>query len=94
MTTKRATNPKPIRYVYHLTYAAKQDAFVCKVDGAIVLSGTFRDGMIEAMRRILCDAWLYFGQRSELIIHRKDGTIGKGSSSRRTYGGDPKRSKG
>jgi hypothetical protein len=34
------------------------------------------------------------GETVELIIKNLDGTIGKGSSSRSTYGPDPKRRKG
>lgn len=81
---------KPKRYEYHITYDRKSKMWVCKVGGAIVFWGSDRDFLIADIAWQL-ETWAAkFGQHSELIIHNKDGTIGKGSSSRRTYGADPK----
>lgn len=81
---------KQKRYEYHITYDAKAKMWVCKVGGAIFRAENDRDSLGCVVAWDL-DYWsTAFGQRSELIIHRKDGTIGKGSSSRRTYGADPK----
>jgi len=44
----------------------------------------------EYCREMLAEEGVY----SDLIIKNKSGKIGKGGSSRRTYGGDPEDSKG
>lgn len=38
--------------------------------------------------------WEVDGHPTELVIFNRDGRIGKGASSRRTYGRDPSRTKG
>lgn len=38
--------------------------------------------------------WAKTGGNAELFIHNKDGSIGKGSHGRRTYGKDPRKSRG
>ena len=84
----------PKRYEYHVTYDAAANLWVCKVGGALFDRCPQRDHLINRVDMPL-SVWAQVGsQHSELIIHRKDGTIGKGSSSRRTYGGDPKGTKG
>lgn len=81
---------KQKRYEYHITYDAKAKMWVCKVGGAISRAENDRDYVVCMVAWDL-EYWsTAFGQRSELIIHNKNGTIGKGSSSRRTYGADPK----
>lgn len=80
---------KPKRYEYHITYDRKAKMWVCKVGGAAVNSADWKEWLVSHVSGYLA-MFVKFGQHSELIIHRKDGTIGKGSSSRRTYGADPK----
>ena len=87
---------KPKRYEYHVTYDAAANLWVCKVGGARFAASYLcetRHSFIESVADLL-EIFKQHGQHSELIIHRKDGTIGKGSSSRRTYGGDDPKSKG
>lgn len=81
---------KPKRYEYRITYDRKSKLWVCKAEGAIIQQEESRTWIIHEVSSWLADWYDMFGQHSELIIHRKDGTIGKGSSSRRTYGGDPR----
>lgn len=85
---------KPKRYEYHVTYDAASDLWVCKVGDALFHYERYRDALIRNVAWRLAFFTSMLGQHSELIIHRKDGTIGKGSSSRRTYGGDDPKSKG
>lgn len=87
--------PKPKRHEYHITYDFVSDSWVCKVGGAIVeLGWDDKTRCIASISGLLSILNEHYGQHSELIIHRKDGTIGRGPSSRRSYGGDPKRSRG
>ena len=79
--------PKPKRYEYHVTYDPTAKLWVCKVGGAVVAYDPERSQLVMMMAWRLKFIFEELGQHSELIIHRKDGTIGKGSSSRRTYGG-------
>lgn len=84
------------RFQYHVIWDTRLGAWVCKVGGALVCQAGCSDQKSDV---VVWMAWLLqrfseLGQRSELIIHRKDGTIGKGPSSRRTYGADPRGAKG
>jgi hypothetical protein len=81
---------KPKRYKYHITYDAKSKLWVCKVKGAMIQQDESREVIISEVSSWLADWYKIFNQHSKLIIHRKNGTIGRGSSSRRTYGADPK----
>lgn len=92
MTAMRARKPK--RYEYHVTYDAAAKLWVCKVGGAVVAYDRERSQLVMMMAWRLKFTFEEVGQHSELFLHRKDGTIGKGSSSRRTYGGDSARTKG
>lgn len=91
MTTNRT---KDRRFQYHLTWHAKAKLWVCKVGGAVFAYGPRLQPLVTLCAWCLDAAHKTLRQRSELFIHRKDHTIGKGSSSRRTYGGDPRRTKG
>lgn len=92
MSTKRT--PKPKRYEYHVTYDKARRLWVCKVGGAAIEYSLNRYPLVSKTAYWLGRFNDELGQHSELIIHRKDGTIGKGPSSRRTYGVDPKGTKG
>ena len=89
---KRARKPK--RHEYHVTYDAAKRVWVCRVNGAVTWHWGVKDELVASVGDILAGYEKTFGQHSELIVHRKDGTIGKGPSSRRSYGGDPKGTKG
>lgn len=82
------------RFEYHITYDKRAKRWVCRVGGAFVDADLTKSWLICNVATELSYAEAVFGDRIELIIHRKDGTIGKGPGSRRSYGGDPKRSKG
>lgn len=88
MTTKRT--PKPKRYEYHVTYDKAANLWVCKVGDAAIGYSLNRYPLVSKTAYWLGRFNDELGQHSELIIHTKRGTIGKGSSSRRTYGADPK----
>lgn len=85
-----AMTTKPKRYEYHITYDRKAKMWVCKVGGGVFRYCYERTNIVSLCAFVLTEYLKYFGQHSELIIHKKDGTIGRGSSSRRTYGDDPK----
>lgn len=79
------------RYVYTLR-KAELGEWVLSVGGALVpfCSVSDRKLAIKIAANELDNFWRECGQLSELQVLRADGTIGE----RRTYGRDPKRSRG
>ena len=82
---------KAKRYVYTLRKSALGD-WMFSVGGALVPFPSVRDRKlaIKIAANELDNLWRDHSQLSELQVLRADGTIGE----RRTYGRDPKRSRG
>ena len=85
---------KPKRHQYHVTFDKARNLWVIKVGGALYDRGPVLTTLVASAASLLGLWATEAGQHSELIVHRKDGTIGKGPSSRRSYGGDPKGTSG
>lgn len=85
------------RTTYHVL--PRGSGWGCKLSGAwIVVWNTAqlldKETYVAAVKQTARAAWKLDGRLSEVIIHNRNGQIGKGSESRVTYGKDPRKSKG
>jgi hypothetical protein len=84
------------RHAYRITYERSVREWVCRVGGAFVSSGSDKAYVVQVAAGKALYAARMYGQLSEVVAHRRDGTIGRGPGSRRTYprSSDPVRSRG
>lgn len=82
------------RAFVHMVWAAHLKLWMLEHDGAMVGIGypKKKDSIARFTRG--ANGLKDLGYESELIVHNKDGSIGKGTGSHSTFLHDPKRSKG
>lgn len=82
------------RTVVHVVWDRARKVWCAELGGMVFLLSLTSQRLIDRVAEELNYLWRNWSIPGELIIHNKNGTIGKGSSSRRTYGLDSPRTPG
>ena len=86
-----------MRVYYEVRFKASEDLWLVRrrdISGGVL---SVHEKKAEAVSRGAMEArlhWVNNREPAELVVYREDGAIGKGRGSRRSYGTDPRRSKG
>lgn len=78
------------RTILHLTYSKKTQVWLVKEGATLLCSFDRKDGGLEWAAKYCKGLWTRCLRKAQLVVHKQDGTI----AFERTYGKDPRRSKG